>query len=234
MTAATASNFTAATSASTIGLTTDAGTGTLAGSYTVNTLAGPTASAYGIAIDSNNYIYQGTTCCGSAAPYREPVKWTPSSTPSSSTFSTSATTNFAGTNGTRSVVVDGASNVFVGNEYPNSSGASATTGTYSIAEYTTSGSGTTATFIALSPTGSIPTTCSTSAGCATGGGFFDNDFDEPFDMQVDPSGNLWVINSGTAASTVNGTSITELVGVAVPVVTPLSVAVKNGQLGTKP
>jgi hypothetical protein len=63
------------------------------------------------------------------------------------------------------------------------------------------------------------------------------------DMAVDPSGNVWVPNTGyivynptgdTATYTYNGTSITEIVGAAVPVVTPISVAAANGTQATKP
>jgi len=234
ITAATASTFTAATSAATIAATTDSGTAIIPGSaasYSTATLTTVNTS-YGIAIDSNNYIYQGTTCCAGTGD-REAVKWTPGAA-GADTY-TASSQNFAGVNGVRSTVVDGASNVFYGNEYPNSSGATISAGTYSVSELTTSGSGTTATFTALSPAGSVPGTCSTSAGCGTTGGFFDSDFQEPLDMQIDPSGNLWVLNTfNYAVTTSNGLTITELVGAAVPVVTPLSVAVKNNQLGAKP
>jgi len=233
LTAVTSSTFSAATSAATTsGTVTDSGTGILAASYTFAALTTVNTS-YGIAIDSNNYLYQGTTCCAGAGD-REAVKWTPGGTLGTATY-TASSQNFAGINGVRSTVVDGASNVFYGNEYPNSSGATISAGTYSVSELTTSGSGTTATFTALSPAGSVPGTCSTSAGCGTTGGFFDSDFQEPLDMQIDPSGNLWVLNTfNYAVTTSNGLTITELVGAAVPVVTPLSVAVKNNQLGAKP
>jgi hypothetical protein len=229
VTAANASTFSAATTGATIGATADAGTAALAGSYSSANLTTLNTS-YGMAIDSSNFLYQGTTCCAGTGD-REAVKLTPGAV-GTATFSASAQ-DIAGINGTRSVVVDGASNVFVGNEFPNSLGATATVGTYSISEYTSSGSGTTATFTALSPSGSIPASCTTS-GCGTTGGYFKADFNEPLDMQVDPSGNLWVMNSGTSANTTNGTTITEVVGAAVPVATPLSIAVKNNQLGTKP
>jgi hypothetical protein len=52
-------------------------------------------------------------------------------------------------------------------------------------------------------------------------------------MEVDPSGDLWVLNAFNADGT-NGISVTEVIGAAVPVVTPLSIAVKNSKLATKP
>jgi sugar lactone lactonase YvrE len=51
--------------------------------------------------------------------------------------------------------------------------------------------------------------------------------DAPNNVAIDPSGNVWVGEAG-------GTSIMELVGQAVPVVTPLSVATGNSTLGTTP
>jgi len=48
----------------------------------------------------------------------------------------------------------------------------------------------------------------------------------PVGDAVDGSGNLWVAMSET--------NVIEMVGVATPVVTPLSLGVKNGTLGTKP
>jgi hypothetical protein len=51
--------------------------------------------------------------------------------------------------------------------------------------------------------------------------------DQPDSIAVDGSGNVWVVNNGDG-------SLTELVGAATPVVTPLSTAVKNSKLGTAP
>jgi streptogramin lyase len=48
----------------------------------------------------------------------------------------------------------------------------------------------------------------------------------PVGIAVDGSGNVWVIEDGNY--------IVELVGAAIPVVTPLSVGVKNGTLATRP
>jgi sugar lactone lactonase YvrE len=46
-------------------------------------------------------------------------------------------------------------------------------------------------------------------------------------IAIDGSGNVWVVDNG-------GNTLTELVGAATPVVTPLSTAVKNSKLGTAP
>ena len=54
----------------------------------------------------------------------------------------------------------------------------------------------------------------------------------PYKLAVDGSGNVWVANVGT---TVAGSGVvTQFVGVAQPVVTPLSVAVRAAKLGQKP
>ena len=103
------------------------------------------------------------------------------------------------------------------------------------------------TFNALSPSGSTPGTCSSSSAppqCPVGGGFQDPNLLSAYGISLDPSGNVWVPNTGgqvaltPGASTSTyyyyGTSITELVGAAVPVVTPTSLGLKNGTQGMKP
>jgi len=138
-------------------------------------------------------------------------------------------------NGAEAVVVDGAANMWITNIYPET-GTSPSVGAFGVTEIAASGSGTTATFTALSPTGTAlaPTACTSTIGCPTGGGFQKADFLQDLDLEIDPSGNVWLMNTGTSASTASGVSITEIVGGAVPVVTPLSIAAKNGTLGTKP
>ena len=54
-----------------------------------------------------------------------------------------------------------------------------------------------------------------------------NLLDDSLNLAIDPSGNVWITNY-------LGGAVVELVGAAAPVVTPLSVAAANGQLGTKP
>ena len=51
--------------------------------------------------------------------------------------------------------------------------------------------------------------------------------DGSLNLAIDPSGNVWVTNY-------SGGGVVEIVGAAAPVVTPLSVAAGNGQLGQKP
>jgi hypothetical protein len=45
---------------------------------------------------------------------------------------------------------------------------------------------------------------------------------------------VWVADAFLPVSFANGNNVVEFVGAAVPVVTPLSVAVKNGKIGARP
>jgi hypothetical protein len=254
ITAATATTFTIASSVTAANIADTgeaylpASSQTAATSYAFTANATATTSSYGVVIDSSNNLYAGTTCCGTALPYREAEKFIAPSSINSGTLSTVAVPgvlDFAGMNGLRAEAVDGASNVFVGSEFGNSSGSTGTAGNWSISEYTAPTVSGTTTFTSLSPFFGTPATCSTSA-CPTLGGFFDTQGTstysaaqstgsaEAFDMQIDPSGNVWYLDSGNNTTTTGGQSITEAVGIAVPVVTPLSLAVKYNQLGTKP
>jgi hypothetical protein len=59
-----------------------------------------------------------------------------------------------------------------------------------------------------------------------------NEFTDPLNVAIDPSGNLWITNyDGTGT---NGGEVVEIIGAAAPVVTPLSLAAGNNMLGTKP
>jgi len=60
-------------------------------------------------------------------------------------------------------------------------------------------------------------------------GFIGGGMSGPFSVAVDGSGNVWVSNNTTGSN-----SVTEIVGAAAPVVTPLALAVKNNTLGARP
>jgi hypothetical protein len=51
---------------------------------------------------------------------------------------------------------------------------------------------------------------------------------------VDGSGNLWSLNPNTGSASVQVNVLTEFIGVAAPVLTPTSLALKNGELATRP
>jgi len=69
-----------------------------------------------------------------------------------------------------------------------------------------------------------------SSGVAISGdnGYVSDSLSVPYGIAIDPSGNVWVASDNTSGP------LTEFVGAAVPVVTPLAVGVKNNQLGTRP
>ena len=232
--AASASTFSASLTTANVALTSDTGTATEIGNYTDAATYSATNSS-GVAVDANNYIYSGTICCGStAANFKEAEKYTPAVSAVAGKVSASAQ-YLGGMNGAEAVVVDGAANMWITNIYPET-GTSPSIGAFGVTEIAASGAGTSATFTALSPTGTAlaTTACTSTIGCPTGGGFQKADFLQDLDLEIDPSGNVWLMNSGTSASIASGASITEIVGAAVPVVTPLSIAAKNGTLGTKP
>jgi hypothetical protein len=105
------------------------------------------------------------------------------------------------------VAIDGAGNVWVSNQI-NSGGA--TTG--GVAELTNGGA-------AISP--STAYTSSATMGA-------------PNDVAIDSSGNVWAANAFVPVTYANGLNVVEFVGAAAPVVTPISVAVKNSKIGARP
>jgi sugar lactone lactonase YvrE len=66
-----------------------------------------------------------------------------------------------------------------------------------------------------------------------GFGYNDNSIATPDAIAIDGSGNVWIGNLLGNGAAANG-SVTELVGAAAPVVTPLAVGVENNTLGTQP
>jgi len=252
ITAVTSTTFSAATTAATIASTTDAGTAfaavPAASGYTADTAFSLTGTAYGIAVDNNNYGYFGTTCCNTTSDELFNKVTAPATSSTAPTKSASGLF-FAGSTGIRSIAVDGAANVWFGAFYPEvGTTFPGPTDIYGVGEFSTTGSGTTATFTALSPSGTSPGSNCNSAGtppqCPVGGGFQDPNFLASYGIAIDPSGNVWVPNGGgsvaassTATTTTTeyyGTSITELIGAGVPVVTPTALGLQNGTQGTKP
>lgn len=69
-----------------------------------------------------------------------------------------------------------------------------------------------------------------SSGMAISGanGYVSNALVEPYGIAVDPSGNVWVASDNKSGP------LTEFVGAATPVVTPIAAGVAYGELGTKP
>jgi hypothetical protein len=257
LTAATPSTFTANTTvATTGGGVTDTGIAVVV--PVAPTTAAPTSpykvvinnlanATFGAAFDSNNNYYTGTSCCSTAGESLVKATISPAGTAITSAagnYSYSAV-NIGGNTGTRSVALDGAGNVWFGNEYASNDNGSAesptsTTGIYSIGEASSSGTGSTVTFTALSPapTGLVGSdACTTGTGCSVGGGFQKTSFGYTPGIAIDASGNVWAPNYNTAGYLNGGygdANIVMVVGAAVPVATPLSVGSANGTLAAKP
>ena len=63
---------------------------------------------------------------------------------------------------------------------------------------------------------------------------FAHAYNEPGSIAIDTSGNVWIANAGVVATATTPGSITEILGAAVPVVTPIALGVKNNTLGSLP
>ena len=119
-----------------------------------------------------------------------------------------------------SVIVDGLGHAWVSNIATDASGnilgvpgsvtAFSSTGTLISTTTTTTSAGT---FLGYTAAGALPQVAFSPQG-----------------IKVDPSGNLWVTGYNATGTQV----VTELIGIAAPVVTPLSVASSTNKLGTRP
>jgi len=174
------------------------------------------AGVYGLAFDASGRFWIGNSAGTGTAPGNTTsatqITYTGNSgdpqTSINVTFAplnaTQTTSNAGGLSTGRWVGVDGAGNVWIAND------ATITPQTmYGVSEFTSGGT-------ALSPTYGYQKAATVFAGLRG--------------LAIDPSGNVWVSNT---ASTTNNW-ITEMIGAAVPVVTPISSALANGTLATKP
>ena len=133
------------------------------------------------------------------------------------------------------VVLDGLNNIFVATYVPPSAYYFATQNPASVVEFSQSGA-------TLSPAaGYFPSTGSTSGSGTTLVGLTSQTI-APGGMAIDGSGNLWLGgNDGQSIPSTGNVNtgnlpvyVTEIVGIAAPVVTPKSVALTNQQIATRP
>lgn len=244
ITAASGTTITATTSAANVTATTgDSGIAivvpTTAGGYSTVLNGLQSTTYYTLAVDSANEFYTGNNCCGTYNQYLAKVGISQLGVPTG--VAASGTSELGGNTGVTAMVLDGADNIWWSNEFPSTdptggAAESEANGVFGIGEAYSPASNT---FAALSPapTGLTGTdTCSGSVGCPIGGSFEKTSFLSAQGMGIDPSGNVWVLNSGNHTSGNNfiGTSITQVIGAAVPVVTPLSCGAEFGTLASKP
>ncbi|SNS41724.1 Chitobiase/beta-hexosaminidase C-terminal domain-containing protein [Granulicella rosea] len=244
VTAVSSSGFSASTTVAATSGVTDEGIAVVvpSGPASYSTIVNEfTTSLYGAAIDNNNSLYASTFYGSSSPPFDELLQATISpagvalGNGNTGTLYNFSSSFLGGNNGAKAVALDGADNVWFSNGVP-SRGTNKYTGTWSVGEAYTSDGGSVAAFTALSPSGSAPSTCNSTVGCPGGGGFQKADLGGfAMDIKIDSSGNVWVMNTGIVGGNPGGgTSITEIVGAAVPTVAPLSVAAANGTLATEP
>jgi len=89
--------------------------------------------------------------------------------------------------------------------------------------------------LTAAPTGSIfefSSTCQLLSGSTGFGAGTSSLISDPRSVAIDGSGNVWVTNNVTGAS--GSTTVVEIVGAAVPTVTPLALALKENKVGQRP
>lgn len=219
---------------------------------------GLTTDFSNLAIDSNYSIWVtggGTGSQGGTAgyPYVYQFLYNGLATPNYTT-TPSATVNLGGvTAPEQAIAIDNSNNVFVQNYGAETlaefSGTSGITGNAS-SPYTMPATLTKPEFAvvdgannlwvsnAVSTAGPVFEVSDTGVPVAPTVGYA-HTYAEPYGIAVDPSGNVWVANYNSSASATVQAFITEIVGQAVPVVTPLSAGLPStpggvSKLGTKP
>jgi len=189
-------------------------------------------SMYGLATDSNSNIWITDSATssyvgsGNAAGYTDPtynaltyLQQTLSAATINTTTNGSLTTNFANLSAPKYIAVDGSNNAWVVNANTLTTGGA--TGTCSVASPCNS----VAEFSTPSP---LPLTSASTIANLSGTYGFTHTFNSPGNLTIDLSGNVWVVNTATAAN-----YVTVIVGAASPVL-PLSYAIAGSELGLKP
>ena len=192
------------------------------------------AGVYGVAFDSTGGFWVGNSAGTSFSAYtgggnttsRTSITYNSAQTTAPNTlFTTPGTPTAIGAGGlstARVVAIDGAGNVWTANN------TAASSGLYAVSEFSNAA-------VALSPTSvtTSTTTATPPVTSATQNGGFQKAatfISAPRGVAIDPSGNVWVTSTNSTSSSL----LLEIVGAAVPVVTPISIQAKNNTFGTKP
>ena len=146
-----------------------------------------------------------------------------------------------GLNSPYGVAIDGSGNVWASNRGGNGSISEFTSAGLPVSGSPFSGGGISGPYgIAIDGAGNVWTANNggnsnsisefNSNGAAISGanGYVSNGLLEPYGIAIDGSGNVWVASDNTSGP------LTEFVGAATPVVTPLSAGAEYGELGTRP
>lgn len=234
--------------------------GTATGASATTLATGLTTDFSNLAIDSNYTIWVtggGTGASGGTAGYPYLYQFLYSSTSPNYPSTPSATTNAGGiAEPEQAISIDNSNNVFVENygAYTLSelSGKATITGAigspFNVSSSTgltkpefqvTDGAGnlwvTDAATTTASPAGSVYEISNAGVLLSEGTGYA-HTYDEPYGIAVDGSGNVWV---GAYAAAEPSAFVTEIVGAAVPVVTPVAAGLPTtpggtSKLGTRP
>ncbi len=185
-------------------------------------------NTYGLAVDAAGNIWnsQSNNTTANSVPGNSLNQLVPTYTGAAGSYT--ATFGFQNQTGTgqaglqtpRQLAIDGAGNVWAANNNSNGSAAGSTAATtyqYAVSEFTKNGA-------ALSPTQYV--------GPGQTGGYIKPQtiFNGPRAIAIDMSGNVWV----TQAQATSSYQMSEVVGAAVPVATPIAAQIKNNSFGTKP
>jgi streptogramin lyase len=196
-----------------------------------DTLVGPA----GIATDTSGNVWTVNYTAATASIAEAVPSSLPGQPPTFALFTS------GGLNSPYGVAIDGAGNVWATNRGGNGSISEFTSAGQPVSGSPFSGGGVNGPYgIAIDGAGNVWTANNggnsnsisefNSSGTAISGanGYVSNGLLEPYGIAIDGSGNIWVASDNTSGP------LTEFVGVATPVVTPLAAGAAYKELGTKP
>ena len=183
-------------------------TNTAASQVTLSTTSSPTTCVLQGAVDANNNLW-GTN---GYLEYIVAPGTASDTTPTVTAFAAGAGVGQGGLASGNGVAIDGLGNIWVANTVGTNTGG--------VSEFSAVVTNNVPVITPLSPSGATSSAPIYGFGSAYGWG-------KPSQPRIDGSGNVWLENNGNSY-------LYYLVGIAAPVVTPTSLAVKNGKIGVRP